>query len=74
MCTEISKYIDEKYIPEFLENVSTKIIQYSSQKNFRLLFFLLELLRGFLEGADMEITKRALKIAWLTSTLLDYDG
>lgn len=74
MCTEISKYIDEKYIPEFLENVSNKIIQYSNQKNFRLLFFLLELLRGFLEGADMEITKRALKIAWLTSTLLDYEG
>ena len=74
MCTEISKYIDEKYIPEFLENVSNKIIQYSIQKNFRLLFFLLELLRGFLEGADMEITKRALKIAWLTSTLLDYEG
>jgi|JI61114C2RNA_FD_contig_111_115533_length_6984_multi_3_in_0_out_0_8 hypothetical protein len=74
MCTEICKYIDEKYIPEFLENVSNKIIQYSNQKNFRLLFFLLELLRGFLEGADMEITKRALKIAWLTSTLLDYEG
>lgn len=27
-----------------------------------------------MEGADMEITKKALKIAWLTSNLLDYEG
>ena len=49
------------------------MIFYCQEKNFRMLFFMLEMLRGFLEGSDMKLTKHTLKISWLTANLLDYN-
>lgn len=32
------------------------------------------MLRGFLEGGNMEVTKKTLKILWLTANFLDFEG